>query len=246
MSKLWGAVQNISGDSNVGGIVGSNSGTLTDAYNMIDVSGTTNTGNAVGSNSNSGTITNVYATNTSGKLIGENNNTGETTNAYTFVAGDTAQGAKVVSGGGQSQSGSFGGFNFGSDWKNYDGYTSPMLKVFLTKAYITPDGKVVAADGLNAYNHNSSLIGYNFAGGNGLLFMELFSNQIAPGYRDGVYYPNWLGYDFENTVSVVPTGNNGYIHSEYNRHGGDDEENFRERKAEIHFHNGGMEYDEDM
>ncbi len=233
---------NISGDSNVGGIVGYNSGTLTDAYNMIDVSGKTNTGNAVGSNS--GTITNVYATNTSGKLIGEN--TGKTTNAYTFVAGDTAQGAKVVSGGGQSQSGSFGGFNFGSDWKNYDGYTSPMLKVFLTKAYITPDGKVVAADGLDAYNHNSSLIGYNFAGGNGLLFMELFSNQIAPGYRDGVYYPNWLGYDFENTVSVVPTGNNGYIHSEYNRHGGDDEENFRERKAEIHFHNGGMEYDEDM
>ena len=65
--------------------------------------------------------------------------------------------------------------------------------------------------------------------------------QIAGSFGpDGVFNPNNLGYDLEGVY--VRGNNNGFLHSD----GWDRIKNFRERKAELYFHNGGMEYAEDM
>lgn len=234
----------ISGTSNVGGLVGSNSGTLTNAYNdatAVTANGANGiAGSAAGANS--GTIANVYATNTTGRLIGSNNG-GTATNAYSFAAGDESATA-VIPALGRFDGESYEGFDFGSAWKIYDGWTNPMLKVFLTQAYIAADGSVVAGDGLEAYNHNNRLIGGRFYADAGLTSMDLYSYQIADGYRDGQFYPNWLGYDIENTPHIIPTVNIGHLH--WLHRGGDRERNFRERKAEIYFHEGGMVHEETL
>lgn len=223
----------ISGASNAGGLVGYNKGTLTNAYNTTAVKGG---GNAVGTND--GTITNVYATNTDGKLIGTNNAAGKTSNVYTFAAGDGS--AALISGESQLASGSYGGFDFGSVWRIYSGYTTPMLKVFLTQAHVSDDGVITAADGLNAYNHNNWLIGYDpVLGAAGVLV--LYSHQIASGGAGGEFNPNWLGYDLDNNI-IIDLPNYGHLHQD----GWDRIKNFRERKAELYFHNGGMEYAEEM
>lgn len=71
----------ITGKDNVGGLVGTNSGTLSNAYNTTDVSGTTNVGNAVGRNEANATVNNVYDVNNTGnRLIAENN--GNVTGSY--------------------------------------------------------------------------------------------------------------------------------------------------------------------
>ena len=75
----------ITGGTNVGGLVGTNSGTLSNAYNTTALKGSSNVGNAVGNNT-TGTITNIYASNTSGNLIGAGYNNGNVTNAYSFGA----------------------------------------------------------------------------------------------------------------------------------------------------------------
>ena len=226
----------VSGADNVGGLVGNNSGTLTDAYNTTAVSGGTNTGNAVGLNG--GTITNVYATNTSGKLIGGGSGTAE--KVYTFSKDDES--AKLISGGAQNQSGSYDGFfGFDSAWKNYDYWTTPMLKVFLTKGEYK-DGVVTAADGLAAFGNANSLIVFVPDPATGGMFMTVYSSQIASSLNpDGTFNPNNLGYDLEG-FSVYMGINNGHLHSD----GWDRLRNFRERKAELYFHEGGMEYAEDM
>ena len=228
---------NVSGTDNVGGLVGNNTeqGKLMDAYNTTAVNGGTNTGNAVGSND--GTITNVYATNTSGKLIGGGSGTAE--NVYTFSKDDGS--AKLISGGAQNQSGSYDGFGFGSAWKNYDYWTTPMLKVFLTKGEYK-DGVVTAADGLAAFGNANSLIVFVPDPATGGMFMTVYSSQIASSLNpDGTFNPNNLGYDLEG-FSVYMGINNGHLHSD----GWDRLRNFRERKAELYFHEGGMEYTEDM
>ena len=227
----------VSGADNVGGLVGNNTeqGTLTDAYNTTAVNGGTNTGNAVGSNE--GDVTNVYATNTSGKLIG--GGSGTATNVYTFSKDDDS--AKLISGGAQNQSGSYDGFGFGSEWKNYDYWTTPMLKVFLTKGEYK-DGVVTAADGLAAFGNANSLIVFVPDPATGGMFMTVYSSQIASSLNpDGTFNPNNLGYDLEG-FSVYMGINNGHLHSD----GWDRLRNFRERKAELYFHEGGMEYAEEM
>ena len=129
-----GANEIISAGSNAGGLVGFNAGTLTDGYNTTGVSGG---GNAVGTNT--GVISRVYATNTTGKLI--NNNSGTASNVYTFAAGDGS--ARFVSEAERMFSRFYGGFGFGSTWKNYDGWSTPMLKVFLTQAGYSADTELV-------------------------------------------------------------------------------------------------------
>ena len=233
-----GENQSVTGASNVGGLIGNNTGTLKDAYNTTEVESQGNKGNAVGENS--GTVENVYAANTDGKLVGSNN--GTVTNSYTFSAeDDETDGVTLISGKSQTMSGSYGGFDFGSTWKNYDSYTTPMLKVFLTQANASSDGVITAADGLNAYNHNNWLIEFDpVLGAVGI--MLLYSHQIASSGLDDAFNPNWLGYDFDNNIYIVDMDNYGHLHSD----GWDRLRNFRERKAELYFHEGGMEYAEEM
>lgn len=80
----------ITGGNNVGGLIGTNSGTLSNAYNTTEVKPTNSgvVGNAVGENS--GTITNIYAANTTGHLIGSGYDKSKVTNAYSFVSNDAS------------------------------------------------------------------------------------------------------------------------------------------------------------
>ena len=214
----------ITGTTNVGGLVGNNKtgGTLKDAYNTtkVEATGTDGkAGNAVGSNS--GTVTNVYATNETGSLIGATNG-GTASNVYTFAEGDTS--AEVIDEDGRNQSESYGGFNFkDSDddddavWKSYDGYNTPLLKVFLTEAKYTDTGELVynaseqkangnvtTADD-TARNNVNSLLSQTTGNINAGNYMAYYSSQIAANTttnEDGtkVFNPNNLGYDIENNI----------------------------------------------
>ena len=245
-----GQNQFVTGASNAGGLVGFNTGTLTDGYNTTGVSGG---GNAVGTNT--GTIRNVYATNTTGRLI--NNNSGAASNVYTFAAGDGS--ARFVSEAERMFSRFYGGF--GSVWKNYDGWSVPMLKVFLTQAGYSADtelvqtgypmslpikGYVVAGDNLIAYYNANALLVALANTELGEDYLAFYSAQIAASGEGALFNPNNLGYDIDVRYSIVPLfeHNAGYLH--WLHRGGDRERNFRERKAEIYFHEGGMVHEETL
>jgi hypothetical protein len=78
----------ISGHGKVGGLVGETYGTITNCYLSGSVSGTTDVGGLVGSNSYLGTITNCYSTGSVtgttdvGGLVGSNSYLGTITNCY--------------------------------------------------------------------------------------------------------------------------------------------------------------------
>lgn len=220
----------ITGGTNVGGLVGNNSGTLSNAYNTTGVTGDHKFGNAVGNNT--GEITNIYASNTTGILIGAGYENGKVYNAYSFVSDDKSA-TGVITGDAQKDSDSYEGFDFDTDgsgiWKNYDGYSNPLLKVFLTKAYYdSATGQLVAAaDDFKA--HQNAEGGLIFQGG----LNNLWSIQI----RFGNGNPNWLGYDLEG-ITYMPDENWYYFLDDapFDRN-----KDFRERKAEVNFVDGGME-----
>lgn len=220
----------ITGGTNVGGLVGNNSGTLSNAYNTTGVTGDYKFGNAVGNNT--GEITNIYASNTTGILIGAGYENGKVYNAYSFVSDDKSA-TGVITGDAQKDSDSYEGFDFDTDgsgiWKNYDGYSNPLLKVFLTKAYYdSATGQLVAAaDDFKA--HQNAEGGLIFQGG----LNNLWSIQI----RFGNGNPNWLGYDLEG-ITYMPDKNWYYFLDDapFDRN-----RDFRERKAEVNFVDGGME-----
>ena len=216
----------ITGGTNVGGLVGNNSGILSNAYNTTDVSGNY-AGNAVGNNTAKGTIKNIYASNNSGKLIGENINQSVDAiqNAYSFVNGDTSA-TKIISGEDQKDSGSYDGFDFSAadvdgdaaDWKNYDGYSNPLLKVFLTKAKYTGNesftyngqdqgltinsNTITAADKLDAYNNANSLLTATQNKNAGEGYLGIYSQQIATSGKGDTFDPNNLGYDIDVTYDI--------------------------------------------
>lgn len=206
----------ITGGTNVGGLVGTNSGTLSNAYNTTAVEGSSNVGNAVGNNT-TGTITNIYASNTSGKLIGNNINTAQDAiqNAYSFVKDDTSATTVLDEKVAQKAEESYGFDNKddGTTWKFYDGYSNPLLKVFLTTltvdsdqvdlvynageqdlnigelvgnvitAPIVKDGEEIIYNGLDAY-YNTVI------NGSDLGESELLQNTT--GQKDAGTYDNWL------------------------------------------------------
>ena len=111
----------VTGRANVGGIVGNNSGTLTNAYNTTDVSGTTNVGSIAGNNS--GTLSDTYDSNAKNgqEIVGSGN---AAQDSYIFQAGSDAA----------KKEANYGGLDFaGGTWKIYEGYSGPLLKIFLTK-----------------------------------------------------------------------------------------------------------------
>lgn len=211
---------NVIGGTNVGGLVGNNSGTLSNAYNTSVVTGNSSFGTLVGMNN--GTVANAYTT-VQGSFFG-NNSSG--TNVYFADVGNSKW----------KDHHSYGGFDFDTDgsgiWKNYDGYGNPLLKVFLTKAYYNPStGQLVsAADGFEAhYNADGGLI---FPGG----MNNLWSTQI--GFDKDKGNPNWLGYDL---IPFVSDENWDFLYDDAPFGPFDRNRDFRERKAEINFVDGGME-----
>lgn len=201
----------ISGASNVGGIVGSNTaeGKLSNAYSTTAVAGASNVANIVGSNA--GDVSNVY-----GYEVNSNTNVndGTVTNSYIIKEdGTLAENGKDAK---KLDSYAFDKKN--TTWKLYDKRTNPLLKVFLTKVTVDGDlqkgwvydatnhldipgwinsGKLTTNDADNdafaAYKNNNSLLQGENLKNVGIYSSWLWSGQIASG---GVAGPNNLGYDF--------------------------------------------------
>ena len=238
----------ITGGTNVGGIIGSNSGTLTNAYNTTSVNGANSTGSIVGSNS--GTVQYVYG---SSSLVGTGNGTIDSYEINTDEKWNNA--------------GSYEGFAFSDGkydnqdgiWKIYEGYGHPLLKVFLTSASYKPDadtsfvyngkeqglnaGNVIAADGLGAYHNAEQLLQALLNKEVGDNYLGFVSEQIAASLAGG-FNPNNLGYDIDVKYAITPSPINPELPKYdylYKDNPFDRIKNFRERKAEINFVDGGME-----
>ena len=238
--------------THVGGIAGMNAGRIDQVFSSIftqdgnegQVEGKTAVGGLVGLNTEKGIITDAYTTSKApngGSIAGENQgllknvysvtgkdesiaatNTGRIENGYVLDQGSDASLVEDA----------YGGFTFGSKWKIYEGYSSPLLKVFLTKAtYDAMTGELIwAADGFAA-NHGSGQGLIHQGPGTGSNYF--WSQQLA--FAKG--HPNWLGYDLDSQYEI-PSGN--YDHLFDDAPFGKREPN-RERKAEISFERGGME-----
>lgn len=198
----------ISGDSNVGGIVGSNAGTLSNAYSTTKVAGNSNVANIVGSNA--GHVSNIYGYEAN---CNTNVNGGNVSNSYIINADGTLQNGKDAK--------KLASYTFDDKdkiWKLYDKRTNPLLKVFLTKVTVDGDlqkgwvydatnhldihgwinsGKLTtndaAHDAFAAYKNNNSLVQGEELKNAGDYSSWLWSGQIASG---GAVGPNNLGYDF--------------------------------------------------
>lgn len=199
----------ISGKNNVGGIVGSNTGTLSNAYSTTAVAGNSNVANIVGSNA--GQVSNIYGYAANGNT---NVNGGTVRNSYIIKEdGTLAENGKDA-----KKLDSYDFDNKDTTWKLYDKRTNPLLKVFLTKVTVAPDlqkgwvydatnhldihgwinsGKLTTNDAANdafaAYKNNNSLLQGEELKNVGTYSSWLWSGQIASGGEVG---PNNLGYDF--------------------------------------------------
>lgn len=199
----------ISGKNNVGGIVGSNTGTLSNVYSTTAVAGNSNVANIVGSNA--GNVSNIY-----GYEVNSNTNVndGTVTNSYIIKEdGTLAENGKDA-----KKLDSYDFDNKDTTWKLYDKRTNPLLKVFLTKVTVAPDlqkgwvydatnhldihgwinsDKLTTNDAANdafaAYKNNNSLLQGEELKNVGDYSSWLWSGQIASGGEVG---PNNLGYDF--------------------------------------------------
>ena len=201
----------ISGASNVGGIVGSNTaeGQLSNAYSTTKVEGDSNVANIVGSNA--GQVSNIYGY---AANYNTNVNGGTVTNSYIIKKDGTLK----ENGNDAKKLDSYAFDNKNITWKLYDKRTNPLLKVFLTKVTVAPDlqqgwvydatnhldihgwinsGKLSTVDPVNdafaAYKNNNSLLQGEELKNAGTYSSWLWSGQIASGGEVG---PNNLGYDF--------------------------------------------------
>lgn len=260
-----GQNQTITGDTNVGGLVGNNSGTLSNAYNTTrEVKGNAaSTGNLVGTNS--GTVQYVYGygVDSIDELIGEVTGKGSISNGHAIGAAENSWFQQDV----------YEDFTFGANgWKIYNGSTLPMLSVFLTKVtvvdqhlvdqyfsakhygefhQITADdikaliaiGAISAPDGFGAFNNNNGLIQGVADDAMANSGNWLYSDQIADSFVNGIFNPNNLGYDISLVYSPFELDNDPSSHWNYlfNDAPFDRNKDFRERKAEVNFVDGGME-----
>ena len=285
---------NASGSTNVGGIAGSNAGTIDQVFNTVmtengqnqTITGGTNVGGLVGYNEAHGKITNAYntsnvvATNQDGivgNLVGTN--TGEVKFVYGVANNLIGSGTDAVNGyvidtsDQWKQEGSYDGFTFRANgWKIYNGYSNPMLSVFLTKVtvkdqhlvnqyfsakhygelhQITADdikaliaiGAISAPDGFGAFNNNNGLIQGVADDAMANSGNWLYSWQIGSSNINGLFNPNNLGYDISLVYSPFELDNDPSSHWNYlfNDAPFDSNKDFRERKAEVNFVDGGME-----
>ena len=260
-----GQNQTITGDTNVGGLVGNNSGILSNAYNTTSEvnSNAASTGNLVGTNS--GTVQYVYGygVDSIDELIGEVTGTGSISHGHAIGAAENSWFQQDV----------YEDFTFGvNGWKIYNGSTLPMLSVFLTKVtvvdqhlvnqyfsakhygelhQITADdikaliaiGAISAPDGFGAFNNNNGLIQGVADDAMANSGNWLYSQQILGSNINGLFNPNNLGYDISLVYS--PFENEDWPHNRwdylFNDAPFDRNKDFRERKAEVNFVDGGME-----
>jgi filamentous hemagglutinin family protein len=163
----------VTGSSYVGGLVGSNYGTVATAntgvinnsYASGSVTGTLDVGGLVGDN-NRGAITNAYATGlvtgttAAGGLVGTNSGTVGTSFWDTTTSGQlTSAGGVGMATADMHTAANFtsatvanGSVNPAWDmtntWIGYDGFTSPLLRSFMTALTVTANSVVKTYDGL--------------------------------------------------------------------------------------------------
>ena len=245
----------ITGGTNVGGLVGNNegNGTLTNAYNTTAVEGNINVGNAVGFNE--GTVQYVYGAVT---LVGSGNadDSYEINDSATWLQPDDYDGFN---------------FGADGKWMIYGGSTNPLLSVFLTKVTVVDQhkvneyfsakhygefqqitaedinalialGAISAPDDFDAFKNANGLIS-GVAGDLGAYTNWLYSGQIASSGSGTAFNPNNLGYDISLIYSpfeadMEQSSRWDYLFSD---NPFDRNRNFRERKAEVNFVDGGME-----
>lgn len=209
-----GQNQTITGGTNVGGIVGSNTadGKISNAYNTTGVEGSNTTGSLVGTNG--GNVANVYGSGAD-ELIGTTTDNGSISNIYDSKNGFGTDGSKIDTEGGESAK--------DYPWRQY-GENNPILKVFLTTVTYDPakndqnlvyNGKNEKLDidkliDTGAFNAGDEFIAHKNVDG-GLIYHDedndvdagkytddLWSEQIKAGGKDGVFDPNNLGYDVKS------------------------------------------------
>lgn len=250
-----GQNQTITGDTNVGGLVGNNSGTLSNAYNTTrEVKGNAaSTGNLVGTNT--GEVKFVYGV--ANDLIGSS--TGSIKNYYVIDGSDK-----------WLQEGTYEDFTFGwkiYDGSTLPMLSVFLTKVtvvdqhlvdqyFSAKHYgefhqITADdikaliaiGAISAPDGFGAFNKNNGLIQGVADDAMANSGNWLYSQQILSSNINGLFNPNNLGYDISLVYSPFELDNDPSSHWNYlfNDAPFDRTKDFRERKAEVNFVDGGME-----
>lgn len=253
-----GQNKTITGGTNVGGLVGTNSGTLRNAYNTTsEVNGdAASTGNLVGTNrgrvqyvygvakdligSGTGSIENYHVIDGSDKWLQEGTYAG-----FTFGA----KGWKIYDGSTLPMLSVFLTKVTVVDQHLVDQYFS--AKHYGEFHQITADdikaliaiGAISAPDGFGAFNNNNSLIqgvGDDAMANSG---NWLYSGQIADSFVNGIFNPNNLGYDISLVYSPFELDNDPSSHWNYlfNDAPFDRNKDFRERKAEVNFVDGGME-----
>lgn len=210
----------VSGTQNVGGITGTNAGSITNAYNTTSVRGNTSVGSITGYNS--GVISKTYDSKAQAgqQLVGG----GIAANESYSQKADTAA---------AKQPNSYAGFDFnGTIWKIYPGYSSPLLKLFLTKVDYdaSRDNQKLVYDGSSLHKNLAELIkagalrdlsGRGFAAnknsGTSLINNDAAQNVAVGSYLDLLWSlqlgydgldgnPNNLGYDLPQLpYSIEPS-----------------------------------------
>ena len=247
-------------DGIVGGLVGNNqaNGEITNAYNTSNVV-TTNqdgiVGNLVGTNS--GTVQYVYGV--------ANNLIGSGTDAVNGYVIDTSDQWKQE---GTYEDFTFGANGWkiynGSTLPMLSVFLTKVTVVnqhlvnqyFSAKHYgelhqITADdikaliaiGAISAPDGFGAFNNNNGLIQGVADDAMANSGNWLYSQQILGSNINGLFNPNNLGYDISLVYSPFELDNDPSSHWNYlfNDAPFDRNKDFRERKAEVNFVDGGME-----
>ena len=260
-----GQNQTITGDTNVGGLVGNNSGTLSNAYNTTrEVKGdAVSTGNLVGTNS--GTVQYVYGygVDSIDELIGEVTGTGSISNGHAIGAAENswfqqdvyedftfgANGWKIYDGSTLPMLSVFLTKVTVVDQHLVDQYFS--AKHYGEFHQITADdikaliaiGAISAPDGFGAFNKNNGLIQGVADDAMANSGNWLYSQQILSSNINGLFNPNNLGYDISLVYSPFELDNDPSSHWNYlfNDAPFDRNKDFRERKAEVNFVDGGME-----
>lgn len=255
----------VTGGINVGGLVGNNSGILSNAYNTTrEVKGDpVSTGNLVGTNS--GTVQYVYGygVDSIDELIGEVTGTGSISHGHAIGAAENSWFQQDV-----YEDFTFGANGWkiynGSTLPMLSVFLTKVTVVdqhlvnqyFSAKHYgelhqITADdikaliaiGAISAPDGFGAFNNNNGLIQGVADDAMANSGNWLYSQQIADSFVNGIFNPNNLGYDISLVYSPFELDNDPSSHWNYlfNDAPFDRNKDFRERKAEVNFVDGGME-----
>lgn len=255
----------ITGGTNVGGLVGNNqsNGEIRNAYNTSTVTATGVSGNLVGTNS--GTVQYVYGYGVDriDELIGEVTVTGSISHGHAIGAAENSWFQQDVYDGFNFGANGWKIYN-GSTLPMLSVFLTKVTVVdqnlvdqyFSAKHYgefhqITADdikaliaiGAISAPDGFGAFNNNNGLIQGVADDAMANSGNWLYSDQIADSFVNGIFNPNNLGYDISLVYSPFELDNDPSSHWNYlfNDAPFDRNKDFRERKAEVNFVDGGME-----